>query len=190
MQDHHNPQDRKMILADDDTESVGFLLRLRLPWLILGLAGGVAASYVVSHFEEILTRHVALAFFIPFIVYISDAVGTQTETIYVRNAADGKIDIKKYIAKELALGLIIGALLGIATAFFAYWWMRDLALARTVGLSLAINVTLAPILALTISHILRRSHEDPALGAGPFTTIIQDLISVSIYFAIASALLL
>ena len=189
---HNNLQENRdrVILADDDTESVGLLLRLRLPWLIVGLLGGVAVSVIVSKFEAILNSNIALAFFIPFIVYISDAVGTQTETIYVRNAADGKIDVKKYLIKEFFLGIIIGIILGGATAIFSYFWIGDVQLSKTIGLAMLINIALAPLIALGISYQLNRLHNDPALGSGPFTTIIQDLISVALYLAIASIILL
>ena len=82
----------KTIYADDAKEKVGFLLRLRLPWLIIGLVGGTLASFLVSRFEEILSQNISLAFFLPLIVYMSDAVGTQTETIFVRNLAKGKVN--------------------------------------------------------------------------------------------------
>jgi magnesium transporter len=186
---HNHPEENKdkIIFADDDTESVGLLLRLRL---LVGLLGGVAVSVIVSRFEAILNANVALAFFIPFIVYISGAVGTQTETIYVRNAADGKINAKKYLIKEFFLGIFIGLILGAITGIFCYIWIGDAHLAQTVGLAMLINIALAPLIALGISYKLNRLHSDPALGAGPFTTIIQDLISVFIYLIIASIILL
>ena len=75
---------QKIYLEDEVKEPVGHLIEHRLPWLILGLLGGIITSIIVSKYEVILSADVKLAFFIPLIVYMSDAVGTQTETIYIR----------------------------------------------------------------------------------------------------------
>jgi len=80
-------------------ERVDHLIEHRIPWLLFGLLGGLLATIVVSKYEAILSADVRLAFFIPIIVYLSDAVGTQTETIYVRALSEKKINFVKYIFK-------------------------------------------------------------------------------------------
>ena len=72
---------------DDATESVDHLIEHRVPWLFMGLLGGLVTVFIISRYEAILALDVRLAFFIPVIVYLSDAVGTQTETIYIRALA-------------------------------------------------------------------------------------------------------
>lgn len=90
-------------IEDDTTEPVAHLIRNRLPWLIFGLIGGLATSVVVSRFEKALEGDIRLAFFIPIIVYMSDAVGTQTETICVRHLGRKAENFWKYFRKEVLL---------------------------------------------------------------------------------------
>ena len=176
-------------LEDDAKEPVGHLLEHRLPWLTLGLLGGMATAVIISKYESILSRDLRLAFFLPIIVYMSDAVGTQTETIYVRHLAKKGAGLSGYLAKEVLLGLGLGLIFGLALAVFAYLWLHSIKIAWTVGLAMFINVLIAPVLALAIPTILAREHTDPALGAGPFATILQDLISILIYFLIATLII-
>ncbi len=181
------------IYADDATEEVGLLVRLRLPWLLVGLGVGAIITLVVSQFEKVLANQVSLAFFIPIIVYMSDAVGTQTETIYIRNLSRHreKIKLSVYLIKELLLGLIIGSASGLLLGLFAMIWLDSPTIALTVGLAMLGSITTAALLALLIPTLLQRFKKvDPAVGAGPFTTAIQDLVSLVIYFAIASVIIL
>lgn len=65
--------------ADDDYESIGTLMKLRAPALVIGLFLGIGISFITSRFEEVLSHNLRVAFFLPFVVYIADAIGTQTE---------------------------------------------------------------------------------------------------------------
>lgn len=172
------------------TDSMKHLIQHRLPWLIFGLFGGMATSLVVARYEKILSGDVRLAFFIPIIVYMSDAVGTQTETIYIRHLRKNGNAFWKYILKETILGLSLGAIFGLAVGFFAYYWLGSYSIGVTVGLAMAVNVTIAPILATVVPATLFKEHKDPALGSGPIATILQDFISLFIYFLIASVIVL
>lgn len=180
---------KKFLFADDDTEQVSLLLKLRLPWLIIGVLGGIVASLIVSRYEQIISQNISLAFFVPIITYLSDAVGTQTETIYVRNLAKGQTRFFTYLAKEILIGLFLGAFFGIILGSVTYFWLNSLPMALTIGLSMFANILIAPVLALLIPEILFKEHSDPALGGGPFTTVVQYLVSLLIYFTIASIIL-
>ena len=180
----------KRPITDDLKEPVGHLVEHRLPWLILGLLGGIVTSVIVAGYEKILSADLRLAFFIPVIVYMSDAVGTQTETIYVRHLRKSSAGFSKYIIKETGLGLSLGGIFGIAIGLFASYWLGAPRVGLTVGLAMFINVTIAPVLAIFIPALLYREHTDPALGSGPLATIIQDLLSLLIYFLIASLIIL
>lgn len=189
---NYNKKSKKYAFADDSTESLSVLLRFRLPWLLLGLLGGFGAAMLLGRYEAVLSEYVELAFFLPFIVYLSDAVGTQTEVIYVRNVKQSKNAVKKfhlYLVKEALLGLIFGLLFGSLTALLAYLWLKDPALSATIGLSMGISVALSPLVALLIARIFQVEHQDPAAGAGPFKTILQDVASILIYFSVASVIL-
>jgi len=179
----------RVVYADDEKEKVGLLLRLRLPWLIVGLVGGSAAAFLVSRFEKTLSQNISLAFFLPLIVYLSDAVGTQTQTIFVRNLSKGKANFFTYLVKELLIGIFLGLIFGLLIGILAKIWIGATDIAITVGVALFITVATAPVVALVVAEILYKEHEDPAIGAGPFTTIIQDIISILVYFIVASLIL-
>ncbi len=173
-------------VTDDTKERLSILIEERLPWLVLGLFGGIAATLLVAHFEEILSRNISLAFFLPVIVYMSDAIGTQTENIYVRFLGKFKDNFWGYLAKEILIGFSFGAMFGLLLGFFAKIWLNDTQVALTVGISMLINGIAAPVIALIVPEILFKEHKDPALGAGPFTTILQNLVSLSVYLLVAS----
>lgn len=182
---------KKLIYADDATEEVGLLIRIRLPWLILGLVFGIIITFMISRFETVLNEQVSLAFFIPVIIYMSDAFGTQTETIYVRNLSLKQAKFSVYLVKELLLGLVVGSISGLLLGLFALIWIQSPAIAFTVGLALFASITSAAIVALIVPTLLHKLVRiDPAVGAGPFTTVLQDMISLLMYFAIASAIIL
>src|SRR3989344_3692812 len=94
--------------VDDDVTPLKRILTLRFPPLILGLILGISLSFITSKFEEVIAKNIAIAFFIPFIVYLADAVGTQTQSIYIRDLRTGEANFKKYLIKESLLGLSIG----------------------------------------------------------------------------------
>lgn len=181
---------REYLEEDVIHQRVDHLIEHRIPWLIFGLLGGLLVTFVVSKYEAILSADLRLAFFIPIIVYLSDAVGTQTETIYVRALSNNKkVNFPKYILKESAVGLGLGAISGIILGIFATYWLQSSAIGFTIGLTMLINLTMAPILAVAIPNILYKRHADPALGSGPVATIIQDLISLLVYFLFASIII-
>ncbi len=180
----------KIILADDDTGSIGSLFRLRIPSLLMGLILGIVLSSVVARFEEVLSKNIAVAFFIPLVVYLAAAVGTQTQSIYARDLKSGKADFKKYLLKESALGLFFGFLFAVLVIPIILIWFKDWELAATVSLSLFGAIASAPLIALAVTEALQLEHKDPAVGAGPIATVIQDTASVLIYGLIASTIML
>ncbi|KKU09949.1 MAG: MgtE integral membrane protein [Parcubacteria group bacterium GW2011_GWF2_46_8] len=171
------------------TERVDHLIEHRIPWLLIGVLGGLLATIIVSKFEAVLATNTKLAFFIPIIVYLSDAVGTQTETIFIRELSHKKIHFVKYIFKESMVGFGLGIIVGLILALFAWYWLGSISMGLTIGLTMLINLTTAPFLAVCIPMILYRKRSDPALGSGPVATIIQDLISLLTYFFIASLII-
>lgn len=181
---------KNVTYADDSTGSVSLLLKLRLPWLVVGLVLGAGLSIIVSRFEKGLSENVSLVFFIPFIVYMSDAVGTQTEAIFIRNTMNKSYSFLKYLFKEMVLGLSLGTIFGLLALMFIELWLNNVDIALTVGVSMFINLTLSPVLALCMAVILKKNHQDPALGSGPFATVLQDGLSLLIYFAVATITIL
>ena len=176
-------------LSDDSHEKLDVLIKERLPWLLIGLIGGIFATILVSKFEHILTSNISLAFFLPVIGYMADAIGTQTENIYVRHLAKFKDNFFQYLFKEILIGLSFGVFFGFLLGVFANFWLKDTQVAMTIALAMFVNGTIAPVVALIVPEIIYREHKDPALGAGPFTTIVQNILSLSVYLAIASIII-
>lgn len=168
---------------------INTLLKLRLPWLIVGLAGGMIATFIVQFFEAALEARIMLAFFIPVIVYMSSAVGTQTQTLFIRALAFSPINTRRYIAREFiisfAIGIITSALIGIYTILL----FSDVTIAIIISLAMLANIAFSSLVATSIPWFLFKLGKDPAIGSGPFATIIQDILSIVIYFTIAFSIL-
>jgi magnesium transporter len=168
-------------------ESLARRLWHRLPWLGLGLAGAMGSAVIVGWFEDELRREVLLAVFIPAVVYMADAVGTQTETLVIRGMAVG-IPIREIFGRELATGVITGVLIGVVFFPFALVLWGEADVAASVALALGVSCSIATVVAMALPYALARFGRDPAYGSGPLATVIQDLLSVIVYFAVATAL--
>lgn len=166
-------------------EAVRRRLWHRLPWLAIGLLGAMASAVVVGAFEDDLRTQVLLAFFIPAVVYMADAVGTQTETLVIRGMSLG-VPIRAIFVRELVTGVVIGVLLGALFFLFAAAFWGDERVAAAVAISLAISCSIATVVAMALPYGLARLGRDPAFGAGPLATVIQDLLSIAAYFAVAT----
>jgi magnesium transporter len=164
-------------------------VRHRLPWLLVGLSGSFLATYIMSGYEEMLNRNISLSFFIPGIVYLADAIGTQTETIVIRGLSLTWTTFKKNLIKELLTGLLIGIILGLLSLTVAFLGGFDLRISLVVGISIIISGMLATTIGLILPWLLRRFGKDPAFGSGPLATIIQDILSILVYLLIAKNIL-
>lgn len=168
-------------------EAVPRRLWHRLPWLALGLAGAMASAVIVGGFEDELQRNVLLALFIPAVVYMADAVGTQTETVVIRGMSVG-VPVRDIVVRELVTGAVIGTMIGAAFFPFALVVWGDAGVAATVAIALGVSCSVATIVAMALPGVLDALGRDPAFGSGPLATVIQDLLSLVAYFAVASAL--
>jgi magnesium transporter len=158
----------------------------RLPWLLVGLAGAILAAVIVGGFEDQLSENVLLAFFIPGIVYMADAVGTQTETLVIRGLSVG-VRIGGVVRRELVTGLIVGLILSAAFTAVGLLAWDDADVIVAVALALLAACSVATVVAMALPTLLDRLGIDPAFGSGPLATVIQDLLSILIYFLIATA---
>jgi magnesium transporter len=161
----------------------------RLPWLLVGLALSAAATAVMAKYEEAMQANVTIAFFVPALVYLTDAIGTQTEAIAIR----GLSVLRKPLPKILLLEFLTGALIGFALAIVAFFgtWLAfgNAMLALGVALSLMIAGTLASSIGLVLPWALAHLRIDPAFGTGPVATITQDVLTIFIYFAMVTTFL-
>lgn len=183
-------QEKPIVYADDDTESTRMLLRLRIPVLVIGLGLGTVISFFVSQFEEVIKHDVRVAFFLPFIVYISDALGTQTQAIYASDLKTGHTRFHNYLVKESFIGLWIGAGFGLISGLGVSWWMESYELGLSVGISMFFALFFAPVIGLFITQTSQYLREDPSVESGPIGTVIQDMVSVVIYGTVCSIIIL
>lgn len=161
----------------------------RMPWLLIGLGMSSAGTAIMVGFEKMLSSNVAVAFFIPALVYLTDAIGTQTEAIAVRGLASMQRPFATVLMGEMATGALIGAALGLLAVFGIWVSFGDFRLAACVGISLCAAGTLASAIGLSLPWSLGRLGIDPALGSGPVATIMQDVLTLLVYFTVLSVLL-
>jgi magnesium transporter len=160
--------------------------RHRLPWLLVGLAGSMLAAAVISRFQRVLEANLAVAFFVPAIVYLADAIGTQTEAIAVRGLSLSRLSLRHLLADELRTGLLIGATLGALSFPVVAFVFGDVRLGASVAAAVFVAGGAATSIGLLLPWLFQRMGTDPAFGSGPVATIIQDVLSLVVYFAIAS----
>ncbi len=163
--------------------------RARMPWLAIGLAGGMAAGAVAGLFEASFQQEITLAFFLPLVVYMADAVGTQTETVLVRALAYGRVPLLAQLIHEGRVGLLLGATIGTLAGMGLLVWVGGTLVTAVVAVSLALTILIATLVASVLPWGLARIGADPALASGPIATVIQDLLSVAVYLGIAAWLL-
>jgi magnesium transporter len=160
----------------------------RLPWLLLGLLGSAGAAVLVQGFEADLASDVRLTFFIPGIVYMADAVGTQTEALVIRGLSVG-VEIRRVFRLETVTGLCVGLVVALL-AYPGVWLMLgSQPIALVVSVSLVAACSVATVVAMSLPWVVSRLGRDPAFGSGPLATVAQDLLSLVIYFAVAVAVL-
>ena len=183
-------------LPDD---SVGRIIRGRLPWLAGGLVGAVLAGAVVGSFEEQLKQAAILASFIPVVMAMAGNAGIQASTVTVQGLAAGNLwigDLGGRVVKELMGSLINGALIALALGLtvIAVSQFTDfeapVRLATAAGLSVLLVTMIAATLGSTIPLVLNHLDIDPAVATGVFITTANDILGVLVYFTVASSIYL
>ncbi|GKV66072.1 MULTISPECIES: magnesium transporter [unclassified Sporosarcina] len=161
----------------------------RLPWLILLLFIGLVSGSIISRFEETLEAVVALAFFMPMIAGMTGNTGTQSLAVVVRGLVSEDMTMKKslhLISRELIVGVILGVVCGAVISVIAYVWQGSFTLGLVVGSSLVATLIIGTIAGTVIPLILNKFKVDPAVASGPLITTINDILSLLIYFGIAT----
>src|SRR3989338_1259847 len=165
-------------------------VRMRLPWLVLGLLGGVLAAVVIGFFEATLADELILAAFIPAIVYMADAVGTQTEMLFVRSLSiDGNPKIKKYLLRETIVNAFLGLILGSIIFVVSWLWIGSLLVSTILGISIFLTILATVVVAITLPWFFYMRGQDQAVASGPLATVMSDVLSLCIYLLVASVFL-
>jgi magnesium transporter len=169
----------------ETTDSPGRLSRARLPWLIIGLMGGIVVAAVIGRFEEDIKINPEMAFFIPLIAAMAGNVGIQSSAIIVQGIASNSLGLEstyRKLGKELLVALLNGLILSGILFLYNYFISKNLALTFTVSSSLFIVIIFAALFGTIIPLLLHKVKIDPALATGPFITTMNDIMGLFIYF--------
>ena len=175
-----------------ETKSIFKSMKIRLPWLFASCLGGILAFFIIDQFENSLSRFIYLAAFIPVIMGMGGNIGTQSATIVVRGLATGRLSIREFwpvILKELSVGFILGLVYGVLIGSVAQFRYRMELLALSVGIAVVSSMAVAALVGSLVPMAFARMNIDPAVATGPFVTTAMDIISVVLYFVIATSLL-
>jgi len=173
-------------IAEDvePSDNVILLTRARIPWLLIGLIGGVFAALVLSQYEADLKLYPEMAFFIPLIAAMGGNVGVQSSAIIVQGLAANTIGIEstgRKLLKEVSVALINGVILSALLLGYNLVRQETLALTMTVSTALFSVILFASLFGTFIPLILNRFKIDPALATGPFITTLNDIVGLAIY---------
>lgn len=191
--DEEASDDYSKLAAVSDVDSIDrgplSAAKKRLPWLVILLFLGMMTASLIGRFEETLDKVAILAVFIPLIAGMAGNTGTQALAVAVRRIAMGDLEEGgnwKIIVREAGTGLINGAVCGVLVTGIVYFWQHDLFLGLLVGISVLATLTVATIAGAFVPLVMHRLKVDPAVASGPFITTINDIISILIYFGMAT----
>jgi len=166
--------------------------RIRLPFLLLTLVGGLLAGSVIGFFEDTLESILAVAIFIPVIMDMGGSVGTQSSTIFARGVVLEHINTKRvwrHIGKEVIVGLSMGLIAGITCGLVAFIWQGMWGLGLAVGLSVMFTMTLASLMGFLIPFLMLKLNVDQAAATAPIITTVKDVTGLFIYFGFVALFL-
>ncbi len=175
----------------ESSDNIWMLSRARLPWLLIGLTGGILGAYVIGGFEDKISEFPVMASFIPLILAMGGNVGVQSSAIIVQSLANNSLEIEtiaKKLIKELLVALVNGVICSLIALVFCLFTENDPLLSLTIGVALISVFLYAGLFGTFIPLILNRYKIDPALATGPFITTTNDVIGLLLYFLIGWAL--
>jgi len=176
--------------ADD---SIFELVRARLPWLILGLFGGLASVLILQDFEEVMSLPSvkSLFFFTPLVAAMAGNVGVQSSAIIVQGLANDNVkgSLVNRLLKEVGLSLINGLALGTLVVLFGAILNFDVLFSLTVAISMICVIIVAALIGTFVPILLHRRGIDPAIATGPFITTSNDIFGIFLFFMIAKLIL-
>jgi magnesium transporter len=186
----------RMAGASDEELLYGYqsfkIARLRLPWLVTNLFGGVITGYLMWLFKVTLKEVIALISFIPVITGMGGNVGGQSATIVVRGFATGRVDfsiLRKVFFREMRVGLIMGAVCGVVIGLVALFWHHNPYLGLVVALAMVTAMTVAASMGVLAPSFFKKIGIDPAIASSPFVQTANDITGILIYFGMATIFL-
>ncbi|MFT6698986.1 MAG: magnesium transporter [Porticoccaceae bacterium] len=175
----------------DSDDSILDLTKARLPWLFLGLLGGVGAFIIMEGFQGVFTKYATLFFFTPLIAAMAGNVGVQSSAIIVQGLAndDVKGSIKSRLFKEMLLAALNGIILALFLFLFVWVYEGKINVALAISVSLVVVIIIAGLIGTFVPLFLNKRGIDPAIATGPFITTSNDIFGILIYFLIAKLIL-
>lgn len=173
----------------ESTASIWRMSRSRMPWLLIGMLGGILGAQVIGNFETQIGKIPALAFFIPLVAAMGGNVGVQSSAIVVQSIANGTnqfSSILSKVKKEALLGMLNGLVCSIII-FLITWLLQNVMLGLSVSIALFIVIFFAAIFGTLIPLVLNKYNIDPAVATGPFITTLNDVVGLFIYFMVGMA---
>ena len=173
----------------ESTASIWKMSRSRMPWLLIGMLGGILGAQVIGNFETQIGKIPALAFFIPLVAAMGGNVGVQSSAIVVQSIANGTNQfgsILSKVKKEALLGMLNGLVCSIII-FLITWLLQNVMLGISVSIALFIVIFFAAIFGTLIPLVLNKYDIDPAVATGPFITTLNDVVGLFIYFMVGMA---
>jgi magnesium transporter len=173
----------------DDT--VFELIKARLPWLVLGLLGGLGSVIIMEGFEEALSKYEKLFFYTPLIAAMAGNVGVQSSAIIVQGLANDNVkgSLFNRLIKEIGLSLISGCVLGILVIIFGLLTDLDLVFSFTIAISMLSVIIVAALIGTFVPLILHKKGIDPAIATGPFITTSNDIFGIFLFFYLSKIIL-
>ena len=174
----------------ESSDTVWEITRARLPWLLIGMIGGLFGAKVIGVFD--IEKNYQMAFFIPLIAAMGGNVGVQSAAIVVQSLAGGTNslgNISQRLLKELGVALVNGVICSSIILLAAYFLGYGILLSLTVSIALLSVIIFAALFGTFIPLILDKNKIDPALATGPFITTVNDVLGLFIYFLIGQLIL-
>jgi magnesium transporter len=175
----------------EPSDNIFLLTRARIPWLFIGLMGGILGAHVISFYEMDIRIDPKLAMFLPLIAAMGGNVGVQSSSIVVQGLANKSIDLDstwKKLFKELAIALIIGIVFSSLILTYNLLFSHSIQLTLTVSVALFTVIMFASIFGTFIPLMLNRFQIDPAVATGPFITTMNDILGMFVYLGIGRVL--
>ena len=172
-------------------DSILDLTRARLPWLFLGLIGGIGAFIIMEGFQEAFDKYAVLFFFTPLIAAMAGNVGVQSSAIIVQGLAndDVKGSVNSRLIKEMLLAALNGVILAVFLFLFVWLYKGEIDKAIAISVSLVAVIIIAGLIGTFVPLFLNKRGIDPAIATGPFITTSNDILGILLYFWIAKMIL-
>jgi magnesium transporter len=179
-------------VAEVQTASPWRAFRLRFPWLVATLVGGICCAMLAGHYEATLATSIILAFFLAMVLGLSESVSAQSVTVSVEALHGRKADriwLTRALRKEFITALLLGGLCGLVVAIVAWLWRGNGMAALVIGGSIAISMVAACLIGVLVPAVLHRFKLDPRIAAGPVSLALADIFTLLVYLNLATFVL-